>query len=311
MESRHAEQRTTVRPQRPMVPPALRWAVSRLGLVAPGATARFAQKLFFTPIHAKVREGERRVLQNGQRHEIHSRGRRIVYFAWGDGPVVLLTHGWGGHAGQMTGFVEPLLRAGFRVVAVDQPAHGGSSGRRSSLVHFAETIEDVAAAVGGLDAAIAHSLGTSGVTLALSRGLPLKRAVFLAPSASFDGIWLRFREGVGVSPRVWSLMVRRTERWLGVGLDDIVPRSLAPRMRVPLLILHDPGDREIAFSDGEALVAAWPGARLQAVDAGGHVRMLKDPSCVAQAVAFLGSERQGGAEINASRGGREELTVEA
>ncbi|MGZ5446135.1 MAG: alpha/beta hydrolase [Thermoanaerobaculia bacterium] len=47
-------------------------------------------------------------------------------WSWGEGPAVLLVHGWGGHAAQFQSFVEPLVRAGFRAIAFDAPSHGSS-----------------------------------------------------------------------------------------------------------------------------------------------------------------------------------------
>ncbi len=67
-------------------------------------------------------------------------GRKFAAYSWGDGPTVLLVHGWSGNAGQMAEFVAPLTRAGFRAVAIDLPAHGASGGGLSSVVHFARAI---------------------------------------------------------------------------------------------------------------------------------------------------------------------------
>lgn len=42
--------------------------------------------------------------------------------------LVLLLHGWSADARAMTAFVGPLVEAGYDALAVDLPAHGGSSG---------------------------------------------------------------------------------------------------------------------------------------------------------------------------------------
>ena len=43
----------------------------------------------------------------------------------GDGPDLVLIHGWGLHAGVWDEFA-PLLEAGFRVTRIDLPGHGRS-----------------------------------------------------------------------------------------------------------------------------------------------------------------------------------------
>ncbi len=44
---------------------------------------------------------------------------------------VLIAHGWTSEASFMAVFAEQLRRAGFRVVAFDQPAHGRSAQERA------------------------------------------------------------------------------------------------------------------------------------------------------------------------------------
>ncbi len=269
------------------VPPWLRTGMRLAGAVAPDAAACLAQRFFFTPLHAPVRPEERAALARGERFTVTARGRRIVGHAWGEGPAVLLAHGWGGHAGQMTPLAGPLAAAGFRAVAIDLPAHGESEGRVSSLVHFAAALERAAALFGPVRGLVAHSFGAAATTYALFRGLLAERAVFFAPPARFDSFWVRFRAGAGVSEEVWRRMMRRAERWLDVRFDGIAPADLAPRMQVPLLILHDGGDREMPVGEGEELAGRWPGAALRRTMGLGHLRILRDGAAVAAAVRFI------------------------
>jgi Alpha/beta hydrolase family len=256
--------------------------------VAPGAAARLAQEIFFTPPRARTRDEERGVLARGEPFTLTVDGGRVAGRVWGEGPAVLLVHGWGGHAGQMTPLVEPLVAAGCRAVAIDLPAHGESTGRVSSLVHFAVALERAAALWRPLRGVVAHSFGAAAATYAIFRGLTVERAVFFAPPARFESFWLRFRAGVGVSDDVWARMMRGAERWLDVRFDGIAPLDLAPRMQVPLLVLHDAGDREMAFGEGAELVGRWPDAVLRRTEGLGHLRILRDERCVTEAVSFLG-----------------------
>jgi pimeloyl-ACP methyl ester carboxylesterase len=278
---------TIVRSVKQSAPALLRRAIGWLGRLSPELTAGLMQRRFFTPPRAPLREAERLILEGGRQFRIELDGRAVVGWRWGEGPAALLVHGWGGHAGQMTELVAPLVRAGFEAVAIDLPGHGASAGARSSIVHFARAIKAAARHLGGVDVLIAHSFGAAGATLALSRGLPARRAVFLAPPARFEGIWARFREGFGISLPVWQRLVRRSELWLGVPFNGIAPVELAPRLSQPLLVLHDRGDRELPYAEGAELAAAWPGAELRPLQGLGHLRLLKDPACIHEAVCFV------------------------
>jgi pimeloyl-ACP methyl ester carboxylesterase len=63
--------------------------------------------------------------------------------------------------------------------------------------------------------------------------------------------------------------------------------TLARAAKSPLLVFHDPTDREVPWHDAAAIVQAWPGARLVDVARAGHNRILREPAVVAQSVSFL------------------------
>jgi pimeloyl-ACP methyl ester carboxylesterase len=73
-----------------------------------------------------------------------------------------------------------------------------------------------------------------------------------------------------------------------VRFDAIAPAGLAPGMTAPLLVFHDPEDREVPFAEGAELARRWPGAELRPAAGLGHLRILRDEGCVAAAVGFLG-----------------------
>lgn len=272
------------------MPPWLRAGMKVASAIAPDTAVRLAHKLFFTPLRARVRDEERVILNRGEAFALGSDDERIagrIWGEWGEGPTVLLVHGWGGHAGQMTTLVAPAVAAGFRVVAVDLPGHGESAGRVSSLVHGAAALARVAALFGPVRGLVAHSFGAAVSTYAMSSGLAVERAVFFAPPSRFETFWQRFRMGAGVSDLVMERMLHRAEDWLNVRFAGISPVDLAPRMETPLLVLHDPEDREMPFSEGAELAASWPGAVLRRADRLGHLRILRDPCCVTEAVGFL------------------------
>jgi pimeloyl-ACP methyl ester carboxylesterase len=255
--------------------------------VAPSIAARLAERLFFSPLKLRLRPEDREVLDRAERFAVTVRGGAVRGFAWGRGPTVILSHGWSGRAGQMTPFVAPLLGAGFRVVALDMPGHGGSEGKRSSLVHFAETLQQTAALFGPVHGLVAHSFGAAASIYALSRGLAVERTVFVAPTARFEPFWDRFREGLGIPERVLQDALSHAEQWLGARIADMKPLDLAARMETPLLILHDADDREVAIEEGQALASSWNGALFCESHGLGHNRILRDPAVASASIEFL------------------------
>ncbi len=182
----------------------------------------------------------------------------------------------------------PLTQAGYRIVAIDAPAHGRSPGRLSSIVHFTDALEATAGLFGPVHAIIAHSLGAAAVSHAMMKGFSVKRAVFVAPQARFTGYWHLFRRSLGMSEDAWQLLRARSERWLKIRYDQLHPIDSAPRIKTPLLVLHGEADRLVPFSEGEMLARSWPGAQFRALG-GGHMGVLRDWQTVIAATAFVAS----------------------
>ena len=274
-----------VRPSRGDTPLWLRVALPAASVLVPPIAVRWAERLFLVPPRMKPITSP--VLAAGHRFRISAAGHSIVVWSWGDGPTAVLMHGWCGRAEQLAAFVPPLVAAGFSVIAPDAPGHGASTGRESSLLAFAQTLEAVAARVGPVEAFVGHSAGAAAAALAMHRGLKIRRAVFLAPAASLDDVLVQFAWRLRIPPWVAQAMRRRVESRLGVRMSELDVPRIARDAHTPLLVFHDPADREVPWKDGAAIAQAWAGARLVDVPGAGHNRILRDARVVASASAFL------------------------
>jgi pimeloyl-ACP methyl ester carboxylesterase len=278
------------KPRRLQLPAWLRLGVQLTDRVSPDAAAAVAKRLFFTPIKRRPKADELARLDRATHFDVDTKHGRVAAYSWGRGPAVVVVHGWGGDAAQMTSLCEAFAAAGFRAVALDLPGHGRSDGSQTSVVHFGDAVAAVAGVIGPLDGIVAHSLGAAAVTLQLARaGLDAQRAVYLAPTADFHAFWSRFRGASGLSAEAWRLMKAQSEAWLGLTFEECFPITNAPNMTTPLLVLHDDSDREISQHEGARLASAWPGALFEGTTGLGHNRLLNDAATLARAVAFVAS----------------------
>lgn len=257
-----------------------------LGRLAPELAAAAAERLFFTPPAPRRSRGAG-ALGTAQRFDVLKDGRKIACWRWGSGPAVLLVHGWGGQAAQLTSFVPPIVSRGFSVVAFDAPGHGQSTRGLSSAPQFARALMAVADTVGGAHAVLAHSLGAAAVALAMRDGLRVAKVVFVSPAADPPSWVAPFAARLGVAPGVLQRLRARSERRLGMRWEELRVPVLAARFDTPLLVVHDRDDTEVPLSDGAAIAAAWRGARFHETARLGHNRLLRDTRVVAEVVSFL------------------------
>jgi pimeloyl-ACP methyl ester carboxylesterase len=269
---------------RERAPAPLRVALRALGGLSPALAARAAEQLFLRPGRHAGRNGRDRSL-GGDRFRVPVGRESVLARRFGEGPAVLLVHGWGGSASQLAPFVEPLVAAGCSAVLLDAPAHGGSTGRLTTGIGFAEAITAVAERVEAR-AAIAHSLGAFGVGWALSEGLALDAAVLVAPPRGPTEFLDRFFDALRLREDVRDATRARLRARLGLAVADVdLPRRAVGDTSV--LVIHDRDDREVPWCGGHAIAEAWPGAALVTTRGLGHRRILRDPAVTARATSFV------------------------
>jgi pimeloyl-ACP methyl ester carboxylesterase len=206
------------------------------------------------------------------------------------GPIALLVHGWGGHAGQMLALAESLSAAGLRPVILELPGHGRSAGAESTLPQFTRAIDYVVARLRQqghhIRALVSHSLGASASAYTVSRGLPVDRLVLLAPPASPPEYTRLFAQVFGLSEATRAAMQKRIEAREGILMPQFEPDAVGPRIRVPTLVVHDRNDSINRFADGMAYTHAIRGAQLVATEGLGHRRLLKDAEVLGKVAIF-------------------------
>lgn len=266
---------------------ALRLAFRATDAVSPDLARRWAQRLFTTPPRHAASPTEQTMVRRGRAFSFKSGGLSLRAWCWGEGPAVLLAHGWGGRGGQLHAFIEPLLDEGYSVLTFDAPGHGRSEGRTASVPLFARAMMDLAELRGPFHAVIGHSFGGATAAYALSHGLSATRAVLIAAPESPEGFYRELLTALGFPAARQEICLRAMERDYDLRLADIHGPSRAAEIRVPGLVIHDATDREVPLAHGEAYAAAWPGARLVRTEGLGHRRILCDPEVIATTTAFL------------------------
>ncbi len=276
---------TTVRSHAKDLRPT-RVALAVAAAIAPRLAARLGECLFLTPPHRRSSRREREALARADEFALPFRGGRLRAWRFGEGPAVLLVHGWGGRGGQLASLASALVENGCSAVAFDGPAHGASSGRLASVTLFAEAVVAMAERVGAR-AAVGHSLGAAATAVALRNGLDLRAAVLVAPPRGPADYFERFCNAFDLPPGLRQAAKARIEGRLGATMETLdLSRTVDPGS-THMLVIHDRSDLEVPWNDGAAIAAAWPGARLLSTEGLGHRQVLRDETTMNQATAFV------------------------
>lgn len=287
----------------------MRPLVRAASFVAPGTAGRLAFRLFCTPPRPSKRNGNGKAGAPALAPRLRQASLRAIPFPCGSvqayvfepeeqAPIrtVLLVHGWTGDAASMTGFVEPLLAAGFRVVAFDLPGHGASTGRELNIPLGVASLAAVARVFGPFHAIVTHSFGGAITLAALAgsvRGQPVVSAgklVLISAPSSITGITRQFGHAIGLGRRGQAALERRIHVVAGNPVEAFEARLQLEAIGLPTLVIHDRQDRELGFQHAQALVEAGPFVRLEATEGLGHRRILKARPVAESVARFVAGE---------------------
>jgi pimeloyl-ACP methyl ester carboxylesterase len=217
----------------------------------------------------------------------------IPIYVWGEGPLVVLMHGWSGSGTQYRYFIPVLVEAGFRVACFDAPEHGNNPGRRTHMLRFSASLLGIQERLGSVDCVIAHSLGGMAATFALQQGLAPARLVLVAPHLEVQKMFETFRDLLSMRPA----LARRFHDKIGDGMAalrdgmdpwrELVPARLLDQPDLSGLLVFDYEDPEITPAQFEEMSRLWRGAEVHSTRGLGHNRILKDRAVIDAITAYL------------------------
>lgn len=257
-----------------------------LSWIFPWAGAFLALRLFLTPEKVPRPTSEKDFFESARKYNFP---HGIAAFEWGPtlGPPVLLVHGWSGRGTQMGAFAAPLVAQGFRVVAVDGPAHGSSGGATTNVGAFADSLIEIQKNLGPLQGVVAHSFGAGCSIVAMQRGLNVKRVVLIAGPAKYERVLENFFKILPISSWAQKILLGELEKKAGIKVQDLQVGRLGANLDVAALVVHDEDDKEVLFRSALEIQDAWPTTRLLKTKGLGHRRVLRDPEVLRQVTAFL------------------------
>jgi pimeloyl-ACP methyl ester carboxylesterase len=275
--------------------------------IAPGIGGKAAFELFCrTPNPNRLSDGEKRAVERaagfmeearhhrlpvGSRcvvvHEFRPRGGRE------NAGTVLVLHGWRSRTEYMKALIEAYRDAGFRVMSLDLPGHGGSAGRRLNLATAVRAAHAAGEWFGPFEAIVGHSFGGSVAVNAVAGsivGIPplaASRLVLIAAPSSMPELFRDFGRYLNLGPRTQSALADEVHRVAGRPLDEFVGTRQLAEMPVPTLVVHAPDDREVPAGHAELFAQAGDHVRLRWAPGLGHRRILSDPAIVEDALGFV------------------------
>jgi pimeloyl-ACP methyl ester carboxylesterase len=284
----------------PGVSPQLRLRLRRFFAfatrVSPRLAARLALEMFLRPPRRRTDAEDLPVVARAARRSLALGGGRVHAFEWtrddlpAGRPAVLLLHGWGSHAARFGSFVEPLLAAGWRVIAIDAPAHGESTGRRSDLGQFRSALSAALAELAPVQAIVAHSLGAAAAVwlLADAPHRDVRSLVVVGMPKDIGYMLESFMLILDLREDVRTRLRRQFVERFGSTPESFSAHALAERLQLPTMVVHDEDDDVAPLEHARAFATGLGRGRLSITRGLNHSGPLRDAQTIAGIVSFVG-----------------------
>jgi pimeloyl-ACP methyl ester carboxylesterase len=225
--------------------------------------------------------------RDAEEQEIETPAGPVMTWRLGKGPATLLVHGWEDDNCLWGAIADKCLSLGRSVVAMDLPGHGFSKAELTSPDAAAQAVRAVADACGPMDSLVAHSFGCIASMQAMSAGLDIPRAVFIAsPIPRMSERWKRASEkGVPDDVIARAQEIHAAEQAGAPPSFD--PLAAAEEMKAKALFVHSLDDESCPASNSQDLKRAWRGAKIILTDELGHRLVAQDDAILTRVVDFV------------------------
>ncbi len=227
------------------------------------------------------------------RVELRLEGKSIPVSFWGQGPLVVMMHGWSGSGVQFRRLIPGLVAAGYRVAAFDAPAHGSNPGKHTHLLEFSDSLLAIQQQIGPVDTVMAHSLGGMAAVVAVQRGLSVRQMVLFGPHLDVQKMYQSYSDLLNLNPKLsYRFRDKIGEKMAEIfEVDDVwgllTPANLLAQIDFQGLLIYDIEDEEIPQDQFKAVARHWRDCRILETEGLGHHHILKDETVIESVLAFM------------------------
>ena len=197
--------------------------------------------------------------------------------------VIIVSHGWGDTSKSFQEMIISLKQQGYLVAAIDHIGHGKSSGSKSHLLSFIETLEllieqfneDRVTVV----AIIGHSMGAI-ATLNLPRYLlESKKIILISSPINFFELMSEKVEQAGISRKLLSRVLDNISHKYGKTWQQLTTENNRDKLALDFTFIHDRQDRYAPFADVTRFLQQEKTTLIE-TEGLGHRRILSDTNVI-------------------------------
>ena len=273
-----------------IIPKTVSYFAKTLELISIRLASFFGIRLFITPVNFPIPKREQYMLKSAQKKRLHipEIKKEIEILSYGySKKKVLLVHGWSGRSTQLFAFADKLLENGYMVISFDGPAHGKSTGRTTMMPEFLKTIEKINTTFGPFEAAIGHSFGATSLYNAAATFLGIKTFIAIGSGDRISDIISNFAKNLYLNEKSAKKIQSGLEKKWVIHLDDFSSSTVAKKIKIPVLVVHDKTDGDVPVSCAYKIRQNLVKGSLFITNGLGHTKILRNNEVINKSIKFI------------------------
>lgn len=271
------------------IPKLIGASLNFYSFISVNRAAEKALQLFATPRKGAHTETHEQFLNTAQKETLTYTNLNIATYTWrGNGPTVLLLHGWESNAARWKKKIKTLLEEGYSVVALDAPAHGKSGSDTFNVILYAEFVNIVAIKYQP-KIIIGHSVGAMASVFFIYKYQMtiVDKLVLLGSPSNFEDVFKRYVIMMGYNKAIEKQLDTIIYNRFGEYPSYFSVARFVKTISQKGLLIHDTEDKIIPYTDAELINKNYTNAELITTSGFGHP--LKDKSITDHIMKFINS----------------------
>lgn len=218
-----------------------------------------AFNLFCIPRKGKVLPQQKSFLADAKDDILETNGIVIQTYRWkGDGPTLLLMHGWESNTFRWRDFIPKLQAENYNIIAMDAPAHGNSGGELLTVPLYADCAQSVIE-IYKPKYIVGHSFG--GMTMVYNQykypNTSVEKLVSLAAPSEISDFMRQYKIMLGLNRKLMNGMEDYFVNKFGFKFEEFSTAKFVKSVHKKGLLIHDELDPIAPIWSTEQVHANW------------------------------------------------------
>jgi esterase/lipase len=250
--------------------------------VAPRFSAVLGENILMKPYSRREYDYEK-IKPESEMNLLTSMGIVHVNLFGSGNRVIIVSHGWGDNSSSFQEMIISLIKQGYMVAAIDHIGHGKSSGSKSHLLSFIETLELLTEQFQEerieVSAIISHSMGAIATLNLPNHLLKDKKIILISSPINFFELMFEKVEQAGISRKLLTRVLESVSLKHGKKWQQLNTENNRKKLGLHVTFIHDRQDRYAPFDDVSHFLKPEKTTLIETQGLG-HRRILSDTNVI-------------------------------